>query len=184
MYRAVGLWALEAGIPLDDSHRLEQLALEARIEFAGDTILLNGEDVTAAIREPRISEAASQVSMVPGVRRAMRAEQRRIGSQQSVVMEGRDIGTVVFPEAQVKIYLDADPGVRAGRRAAELGSPVTDVGREIAERDSRDRTRAEAPLTQAPDADYLDSTRLSPDQVEEAILKLVRDRTSNGKEHR
>ena len=184
MYRAVALWALEAGVGLDDLHRLEQLARAARIEFSGDAIHLNGEDVTDAIREPRVTEAASKASMAPGVRRAMREEQRRIGSQQSVVMEGRDIGTVVFPEAQVKIYLDADPEVRAGRRAAELGGSAADVAREMAERDNRDRTRAEAPLTQAPDADYLDSSRLSPTDVEEAILKLVRDRTSNGKEHR
>jgi len=188
MYRAVALWALRAGVALDDLHRLEQLALAARIEFApGGTIRLNGEDVTAAIREPRVSEAASRVSQAPGVRRAMREEQRRIGSSQSVVMEGRDIGTVVFPEAQVKIYLDADPGVRVERRAAELGAAeqsLDRVAREIAERDQRDRSRTEAPLTQAPDAEYLDTTRLSPAEVEEAILKLVRDRTSNGKEHR
>ena len=183
MYRAVALWALQAGVALDDPHRLEQLALAARIEFSDDDILLNGEDVTAAIREPRVAEAASKVSMVPGVRRAMREEQRRIGSRQSVVMEGRDIGTVVFPEAQVKIYLDADPEVRAGRRAAELGGSAADVAREMAERDHRDRTRTEAPLTQAPDAEYLDTTRLSPSEVEEAILKLVRERTSNGKGH-
>ncbi len=185
MYRAVALWALRAGIDLEDLHRLEQLARAARIEFpAGDSsIRLNGEDVTAPIREPPVSEAASKVSVAPGVRRAMREEQRRIGGCQSVVMEGRDIGTVVFPEAQVKIYLDAAPEVRAQRRAAELGASLGEVSREIAERDRRDRTRAEAPLTQAPDAEYLDSSRLSPAQVEEAILKLVRDRTSNGKEH-
>ena len=106
-----------------------------------------------------------------------------MGAAGGIVMEGRDIGTVVFPEAQVKIYLDADPEVRAVRRAAELGGSAADVAREMAERDNRDRTRAEAPLTQAPDADYLDSSRLSPTDVEEAILKLVRDRTSNGKEH-
>jgi cytidylate kinase len=188
MYRAVALWALRADIGLDDLHRLEQLALAARIEFDPDrTIRLNGEDVTAAIREPRVSEAASKVSQAPGVRRAMREEQRRIASSQSVVMEGRDIGTVVFPEAQVKIYLDADPGVRATRRTAELGGGEEEldrVAREIAERDQRDRTRTEAPLTQAPDAEYLDTSRLSPAEVEEAILKLVRERTSNGKEHR
>lgn len=187
MYRAVALWALRAGIDLEDLHRLEQLALAARIEFTADrTVQLNGEDVTAAIREPRVSEAASKVSQAPGVRRALREEQRRIGAAGSVVMEGRDIGTVVFPDAQVKVYLDADPGVRAGRRAAELGA--TESGRdqiasEIAQRDQRDRTRAEAPLTQAPDAEYLDTSRLSPAEVEEAILKLVRERTSNGKEH-
>src|SRR6202044_2126683 len=113
MYRAVALWALRASIDLDDLHRLEQLAKAAHIEFSGDAVLLNGEDVTAAIREPRVSDAASKVSVAPGVRRAMREEQRRIGSASSVVMEGRDIGTVVFPDAQVKIYLDAAPEVRA-----------------------------------------------------------------------
>ena len=135
MYRAVALWALRAGIPLDDMHKLEQLAREARIEFSGDSIHLNGEDVTAAIREPAVSDAASKVSIVPGVRRALRAEQRRIAEANSVVMEGRDIGTVVFPEAQVKIYLDADPQVRAGRRARETGARLDRVAREIAERD-------------------------------------------------
>jgi cytidylate kinase len=181
MYRAVALWALRVGVDLDDLHRLEQLAKEARIEFvAGEnTVRLNGEDVTAAIREPRVTEAASKVSMAPGVRRAMREEQRRIGATQSVVMEGRDIGSVVFPEAQVKVFLDADPDVRAIRRAAEIGAPVNEIAREIAERDRRDRTRAEAPLTQAPDAEYLNTTRLSPEEVEEAILKLVRARTSH-----
>jgi len=185
MYRAVALWALRVGVDLDDLHRLEQLAKEARIEFAAGEILvrLNGEDVTAAIREPRVSEAASKVSMAPGVRRAMREEQRRIGATQSVVMEGRDIGTVVFPDAQVKIYLDAAPEIRAVRRATETGASVAEIAQEIAERDHRDRTRTEAPLTQAPDAEYLDTTRLSPSEVEEAILKLVRERTSNGKGH-
>ncbi len=186
MYRAVALWALRVGVDLDDLHRLEQLAKEARVEFAAGetTVLLNGEDVTAAIREPQVSEAASKVSLAPGVRRAMREEQRRIGAAQSVVMEGRDIGTVVFPDAQVKIYLDAAPEVRAERRAAETGGAVEEIAQEIAERDHRDRTRTEAPLTQAPDAEYLDTTPLSPSEVEEAILKLVRARTSNGKGHR
>jgi CMP/dCMP kinase len=185
MYRAVALWALRVGVDLDDLHRLEQLAKEARIEFvAGETtVLLNGEDVTAAIREPRVSEAASKVSMAPGVRRAMRNEQRRIGSGHAVVMEGRDIGTVVFPDAEVKVYLDADPEVRAGRRAAETGGAVSEIARDLAERDHRDRTRTEAPLTQAPDAEYLDSTGLSLEAVEAAILKLVRAKTSNGKGH-
>jgi cytidylate kinase len=160
------------------------LAKEARIELGLDgRVSLNGEDVTAAIRDPRVSDAASKVAAIPGVRRAMREEQRRIGSLTSVVMEGRDIGTVVFPDAQVKIYLDADPEVRAQRRAEEIGADADQVGRELAERDRRDSTRAEAPLTQAPDAEYLDSTGLAPEQVEEAILKIVRARTSNGKAH-
>jgi cytidylate kinase len=183
MYRAVALWALRAGFDLDDLHRLEQLAREARIEFDGDRVLLNGEDVTGAIREPEVTQAASKVSIAPGVRKALREEQRRIGTLQSVVMEGRDIGTVVFPNAQVKVYLDAAPEIRAKRRALETGADVTSIAQEIAERDERDMGRMEAPLTQAPDAEYLDSTGLSPEAVEEAILKLIRQRTSNGKEH-
>ncbi len=185
MYRAVALWALRVGVDLDDLHRLEQLAKEAHIEFAAGetTVLLNGEDVTAAIREAGVSEAASKVSMAPGVRRAMRQEQRRIASTQAVVMEGRDIGTVVFPDAQVKIFLDAAPGVRAERRAAETGGELEQIARDLAQRDHRDRTRSEAPLTQAPDAEYLDTSSLTAPQVEEAILKMVREKTSNGKAH-
>jgi CMP/dCMP kinase len=184
MFRAVALWAMRAQVDLDDLHKLEQLAREARIEFEGDSrVLLNGEDVTAAIRDPEVSKAASKVSIAPGVRRALRDEQRRIGSLHSVVMEGRDIGTVVFPDADVKIYLDADPHIRAGRRAQEIGAAVNEIAREMHERDQRDRTRSEAPLTQAPDAEYIDSSGLSPEEVEEAILKVVRARTSNGKGH-
>jgi cytidylate kinase len=179
MYRAVALWALRANIDLDDLHRLEQLAREARIEFSGDSVFLNGEDVTGAIRASEVSDAASKVSLAPGVRRAMREEQRRIGSATSVVMEGRDIGTVVFPEAQFKIFLDADPEIRAERRARETGVDVDHVARQIAERDQRDRSRTEAPLTQAPDAEYLDSSTLAPAEVVEAVLKMIRHRTSN-----
>jgi cytidylate kinase len=179
MYRAVALWALQNQVALDDLHRLEQLARQAHIEFSGGRVLLNGDDVTAAIREPAIGEAASKVAACGGVRRAMREEQRRIAAEHSAVMEGRDIGTVVFPDAQVKIYLDADPGERARRRAAETGLATEQVARQIADRDHRDRTRAEAPLSQAPDAEYLDTSGLSPEQVEEAILKLVRQRVSN-----
>jgi cytidylate kinase len=182
MFRAVALWAMRAGVDLDDLHKLEQLAREARIEFEGDSkVLLNGEDVTAGIRDPEVSKAASKVSIAPGVRRALRDEQRRIGSLHSVVMEGRDIGTVVFPDADVKIYLDAHPEIRAGRRAQETGAAVDEIAREMRERDQRDRTRSEAPLTQAPDAEYIDSSRLSAEEVEDAILKIVRARTSNGK---
>ena len=138
MFRAVALWAIRAGIDLDDLHKLEQLAREARIEFEGDSkVLLNGEDVTAAIRDPEVSKAASKVSIAPGVRSALREEQRRIGSLHSVVMEGRDIGTVVFPDAEVKIYLDAHPETRAGRRAQETGAAVSEIAREMAERDQQ-----------------------------------------------
>jgi len=184
MYRAIALWALRLGMDLDDLHRLEQLAKEARIELPDDRVVLNGEDVTAEIRAPKVSDAASRVAAQPGVRRAMREEQRRIGSEGPSVMEGRDIGTVVFPDAKVKIFLDAQPDARAQRRASELGAAVEDVARDLDARDQRDRSRAEAPLTQAPDAEYLDTTHLTLTQVEEAVLKLVRDRTSNGKDHR
>lgn len=191
MYRAVGLWALRAGIPLDDLHKLEQLAAAARIEFApgASTVLLNGEDITTAIREPQVSDAASKASAIPGVRRAMVAEQRRMAENASVVMEGRDIGTVVFPNADVKVFLDADPSVRAQRRAIELRQRGADVqtetvAREMAERDQRDRTRAEAPLVQAPDAVYLDSSGLNIVEVEESVLKLVRSKVSNGQDVR
>jgi cytidylate kinase len=189
MYRAVGLWAIRAGLDLADMHRLEQLAREARIELhpGGSTVILNGEDITDAIRAPEIAQAASKVSVVPGVRRAMVELQRRMGEQTSVVMEGRDIGTVVFPDAQVKVFLDADPEVRAGRRLKEHDQKGEAIDpehlvREIRERDHRDRSRAEAPLVQAPDAVYLDTSRMTIEEVEEAILKLVRHRTSNGKE--
>jgi cytidylate kinase len=189
MYRAVALWALRARIPLDDAHKLEQLAREARIEFSAGSshILLNGEDVTVQIREPGMAEAASKVSMIRGVRRALAGAQRAMGEAASVIMEGRDIGTVIFPDADVKIFLDADPEARVGRRVDDMRrrglEVVSDgVAREIGDRDRRDRTRAEAPLIQAPDAVYLDTTGLSIDQTEEAVLKIIRKRVSNGKE--
>jgi CMP/dCMP kinase len=188
MYRAVALWALRLGTDLSDMHRLEQLAKEARIELPPNSsrVLLNGEDVTDAVREPKVSAAASKVSAVPGVRRALLGLQRSIAEENSVVMEGRDIGSVVFPAAQVKIFLDADPQERAHRRTKELqqtGEQVSqaDVAHEMKARDERDRKRAEAPLVQAPDAQLVDTTGLTLDQVEEAVLKIVRARTSNGK---
>jgi len=188
MYRAVALSALRHGVSLDEPLKLEQLAAASEIDLTpAGGVLLNGEDVSAAIREPEISQAASKVSAVAGVRRAMVALQRRLGETHSIVMEGRDIGSVVFPQAQVKVFLDADPGERSARRVAELRQKGLDadpaeVEREMRERDTRDRTRAEAPLLQAPDAIYLDTTGLTPDQVEEELLRIVRERTSNGKE--
>jgi cytidylate kinase len=109
----------------------------------------------------------------------MQEQQRHLAATRSVVMEGRDIGTVVFPDARVKVFLDADPDERARRRAVETGLGAEGVARELAERDHRDRSRPDAPLTQAPDAEYLDTTGLSLDLVEEAVLKLVRKRVSN-----
>lgn len=187
MYRAVALWAMRAGMDLNDLHRLEKLAASAEIEFAAGSskVILNGEDITTAIRAPEIAQAASKVSQAAGVRRALVEKQRSMAAAGSIVMEGRDIGTVVFPDADVKVFLDADPGVRATRRTEELkqkGVPVqpTEVEREILERDHRDRSRAESPLMQAPDAVYVDTSGLSLEQVEEEILKIIRRKTSNG----
>ena len=190
MYRAVALWAMRTGVAESDMHRLDQLATQAEIAFAAGrcAILLNGEDVTEAIRAPEVSAFASKISAIPAVRRALVEKQRQMGAEASVVMEGRDIGSVVFPDAQVKVFLDAAPGVRADRRVTELrsaGAPVTpeETAREMEERDYRDRTRAEAPLVQSPDATYVDTSGLTIEQVEESILKLVRGKTANGKDY-
>ncbi len=186
MYRAIALAAIRRNVDLADPDGLADLAAAAQLELAGERITLDGEDVTSAICTPEIGEAASQVSQFAGVRHAMVAQQRRIAGERSVVMEGRDIGTVVFPDADVKIFLDADTQVRAGRRARELeqkGVPVpADLVRQIADRDRRDRGREESPLVQAPDAVYLDSTGLSAAEVEAAILDIIRARVANGKE--
>jgi CMP/dCMP kinase len=190
MYRAVGLGAMRLRLDLSDMTRLEQLAREARIEFepGGSRVFLNGEDISEAIRTQEIADAASRASAVPGVRRAMVEKQREMASRSSVVMEGRDIGTVVFPDAPVKIYLDATAEVRAARRVKELrekglDTQLDEIARQIRERDRRDSTRADSPLRPAPDAVYLDSSGLDIGEVEEAILRIVRDRTSNGKDH-
>jgi cytidylate kinase len=187
MYRALALWALERGIGFDDMHRLEQLAIAAEIDLSPGRIHLNGKDITETIRTPDVSNGASKVAVIPGVRRAMVAKQRAIGERASVVMEGRDIGTVVFPDAEVKIFLDADPRERVRRRLQEVHAKGEEMSEEtlaaqMQERDQRDSTRADAPLAQAPDAIYLDSTPLSIDEVEEAILKIVRTRVTNGKD--
>jgi cytidylate kinase len=184
MYRAVALWAMRRNIALSDMHRLEQLAREALIEFTpGSTsILLNGDDVSEAIRTPEVADGASKVAQIPAVRRALVEKQREIGISASCVLEGRDIGSVVFPDASVKIFLDAQPAVRADRRALETDLPREMVSQQIAERDARDRQRTESPLVQAPDAIYVDTTGMPIEEVEEAVLKIIRDRTSNGKE--
>ena len=183
MYRAVALWASRQSVDPADMHRMEQLALAAAIELepGGSRVLLNGEDVSEEIRRPEIAEAASMAAAIPAVRRALVEKQRAMGASGSVVMEGRDIGSVVFPEASVKIFLDADPDERVRRRLAETASARETVAGQLKERDDRDRTRAESPLVQAPDAVYIDSTSLSEEEVEEAILKVIRTKLSNGK---
>ncbi len=189
MYRAVAYWAAQTGVALDDMHRLERLAAEARIEFSGGSsrVLLNGIEITDAIRTAEMASAASRVAAVPGVRRALVQRQREMSESASVVMEGRDIGTVVFPDADVKIFLDASQETRAMRRVIDLeaqgqAAAESDVVREIAERDLRDTTRSESPLVQAPDAVYVDTSGHSIDEVEAMLLKIVRERTSNGRE--
>jgi cytidylate kinase len=188
MYRAVALWAMRLGVSFSDMHRLEQLAREAKINLSiGDgRISLNDEDVTEVIRSREIADAASKVSAVPAVRRALLKLQRQMAEQNSVVMEGRDIGSVVFPRAQVKIFLDADPKERARRRTLEMRKEGHDadvhvIAGELHKRDERDRKRSEAPLVQAPDAELVDTTGLSLEEVEEAVLRIVRAKTSNGK---
>ena len=189
MYRAVALWAMRQNVDTTDMHRMEQLARAAEIELepGGQRVLLNGEDITAEIRTAETGRQASVVAAIPGVRRALVEKQRALGARTSVVMEGRDIGTVVFPDADVKIFLDADPNERVIRRLRDFetqgeAAPPDAIATQIRERDQRDRSRADAPLSQAPDAVYLDSTALSIDQVEEEILKLVRARVTNGKD--
>ena len=187
MYRAVALWALRRKVDAGDMHRMEQLAIAAEIELLPGRIRLNGEDVTDAIRTPEVSAGASKVAVIPGVRRALVAKQRAMGERSSVVMEGRDIGTVVFPHADVKVFLDADPRERVRRRLGDVRAageeiPETALAAQMQERDQRDSTRADGPLAQAPDAAYLDSTSLTVEEVEEAILKLVRSRVTNGKD--
>ncbi len=189
MYRAVALWALRSAIGFDDHHRVGALADHASIRLTEDRrVFLNGEDVTAFIRTPEIDQGASKVSAIPAVRRALVAQQRKMAEDASIVMEGRDIGTVVFPQATIKFFLDAEPEERARRRQKQqliekgVDRSFEDVLHEIRERDLRDSSRSDSPLRQAEDAIVVDTTHLTADKVEEELLRLVRERTSNGKE--
>jgi cytidylate kinase len=167
MYRAVGLMTLRHGGPA--SEQAERLRLEL-----DDGVVANGEDVTEAIRAPEVSEAASKVATNPRVRAALVEKQRELLGAGDWVAEGRDIGTVVAPDAQVKVFLDADPGERARRRAAELGGDAETVLREQALRDAQDEGREHSPLALAPGAVELDTTGLDVDQVVERIAGMVR----------
>jgi cytidylate kinase len=166
MYRAVAYWA--STLHLDPS----LVARGTRIEV-GERVVLDGHDLTEHIREPWVSEAASLVSADPAVREALVAQQRRILREGSWVAEGRDIGTVVAPDAEVKVYLTADPEERARRRAAELGTDAESVLADLVERDARDSQRAHAPLVPAPDAVPVDSTGLRLEEVVDQILTLA-----------
>jgi cytidylate kinase len=183
MYRALALKAMRSGISLDAEEALATLCRAAQIELTegGQRVILDGEDVTAAIRSPETSRASSLVSVHPGVRTEMVARQREMGREGRVVLDGRDIGTAVFPDAEVKFYLDATPEERARRRHEELraaGSDVTleAVEQDVRERDYTDTNRAESPLVRAWDALNVDTTRLDPEEVVERMLAAVRAR--------
>ncbi|MGH2834657.1 MAG: (d)CMP kinase [Solirubrobacteraceae bacterium] len=177
MYRCVGLLALDspevALATLASSARIEFVTAEAVVHGSGRRVLLDDRDVTDAIRAPEISEVASRVAAHPGVREALVAKQRELISEGDWVAEGRDIGTVVAPGAELKVYLTADPAERARRRAAELGGDEAVVLAEQTMRDERDSTRAHSPLEAAPGAVLLDTTGMSVEQVVEHIVGLA-----------
>jgi len=181
MYRAFALKAIREKLPLDDGVILEGLAAKTSINLELGTeenrVLLDGEDVTGLIRNPAVTEAASQVSIWPAIRVWMVRLQQQLGAQGGVVMEGRDIGTVVFPHAEVKIFLDAAPEGRGLRRYDQLGPKPAiqqqDVIRDLRARDERDRNRADSPLKPAPDAILLDSTNLTLEEVVAAAEAIV-----------
>jgi cytidylate kinase len=183
MYRAVAWQVLRAGIALDDTARIGELAARARIELTGNVdtmrVLIDGCDITAEIRTPHVSQAASIVSAIPAVRRALVARQQEMGRAGGIVMEGRDIGTQVFPQAGVKFFLDASVEARSQRRFSEdaargvAAKSLDATLAEIQERDIRDRTRTDSPLVQAPDAIPLDSSGLTAEQVVERMIEIL-----------
>ncbi len=185
MYRAVAVVAMERGVSTEDQDALTTLAQSLNICFENrcgvNSIIVDGIDLTQAIRTPEASRLSSVVSAVSGVRRSMVAAQRKMAANTGVVMEGRDIGTVVFPDAKVKIFLTASAGERARRRTLELQAKGVDadvnaVEAEIRERDHRDTTRADSPLMAASDAVTVDTDGLSIEQVVEAVLTVYRER--------
>lgn len=183
MYRALALKASRSGVSLDAAEALAALLRSSSIELAegGRRVLLDGQDVTTDARSRETSRASSLVSVHPGVRVEMVARQRELGKLGGVVLDGRDIGTAVFPDAEVKFFLDADPAARAQRRLGELRAAGSDVSfdaveQEVRERDYTDSNRAESPLQRAWDAVPLDTTRLSHEEVVERMLAAVRAR--------
>jgi len=188
MYRALGLKAQRNEVALDADDDLARLADETHIDLRNDDgtqrIYLDGADVTTAIRSPEVSQTASKIALIPGVRRVLVAEQRRVGQLGGVVMEGRDIGTIVFPDADLKIYLTASPEVRAQRRWREhqqKGDKV-DLARtmeEVRERDRRDVERETSPLKRAEDAVLVDSTAMEAEEVARLIVLLAEEKQLN-----
>jgi len=185
MYRALALKAIDTDTSFDDGAALVKLAEGSHIRLeptlGGNRTILDGKDVSSRIRERDVTEAASRVSVHPKVREWMVSHQRAMGAGGGVVMEGRDIGTKVFPDADLKIFLDADPVVREQRRMAQQkiqGEVAASVAAELRERDHRDRTRAASPLVAAPDAVQINSTAMSEDDVLARVEGLVARRLS------
>jgi cytidylate kinase len=176
MYRCVALAALEAGADLDDGDSLGELARGLRIEFGAGAVELDGRDVSTAIREPRVTEAASQVSVHPPVREAMVARQRALITAGRYVAEGRDIGTVVSPDSPLKVFLTATAEERARRRAAQTGEDEAAVLAAQRERDERDETREHGALRAAADAVEIDTTGLTLDEVVDRVVALASER--------
>jgi cytidylate kinase len=187
MYRAFGLKALRSDVPLDDPAALTELSRETSIRLeVGETenrVLLDGEDVTGLLRNPTVTDAASRVSVFPPVRAWMVRLQQQLGADGGIVMEGRDIGTVVFPHAEAKIFLDAAPEVRGMRRFDQLGPEPAqqpeEVIRDLRSRDQRDRNRADSPLRPAEDAVLLDSTHMTLDEAVKAAEVIVEEKLAS-----
>lgn len=180
MYRAVAWQARREHVPLDDEAAVAALAERAVITLEHGRVIIDGHEVTTAIRTPDIDKAAAAVARLPRVRETLARRQRALGAQGGVVMEGRDIGTVVFPDADVKVYLDASAEERARRRAADAAhssgreGSLEGVQHDLQARDRADRTRAVAPLAMASDAVYIDTTEMSIDAVVSRVLEIAR----------
>ena len=179
MYRAVAWLALRQGIALDDEQAVAALATGARLDVDRGAVMVDGHDITGAIRTAEMDRAAAGVARLPRVRAVLVERQRALGRDGGVVMEGRDIGTVVFPDAAVKIYLDASPDERARRRAADPAHAgptraLSDVATALAARDQSDATRAVSPLVIAQDAVLVDTTGVPIEEVVDRVLEIVR----------
>jgi len=185
MYRAVGWQAQRSQLALDDEAAVAALARRASLVVEGGRVSIDGHDVTQAIRTPEIDKVAAAVARLPAVRAALVARQRDMGARGGVVMEGRDIGTVVFPDADVKVYLDASAEERAKRRlndpAHSAGAAgATAVAESIQARDRSDTTRTVSPLMLAHDAVRIDTTRMPIDEVVESVMRLINQKLTTG----
>jgi cytidylate kinase len=187
MYRAVAWKALREGVDLADEAAVAGVAAHLQLEIGDGVTRVDGEDIAQAIRTPEIDAAAAAVARLPRVREVLNARQRELGQQGSVVIEGRDIGTVVFPDADVKIFLDASPEERARRRAHDplhasgrTGAAIAEVATALEARDRSDRTRAAAPLVRAEDAVAIDTTGLPIDGVIDEVMRIVHKRQADG----